>query len=105
MYGIHGQKDSLIPFEDSIKLCERTAGPYELLLPENMNHNDVHIYENFFEQIQNFLKRHNMLNYKEKEINFDKKYFEIPDYLENKDQKINNNDLMSSLVRKLLNIQ
>jgi len=49
---IHGQKDSLIPFEDSIKLCERTAGPYELLLPEDMNHNDVHIYEDFFEPIQ-----------------------------------------------------
>ena len=101
---IHGQKDSLIPFEDSIKLCERTAGPYELLLPEDMNHNDVHIYEDFFEPIQNFLKRHNMLNYKEKQINIDKKFFEIPDYLENKNQNINNDDWVSSLVRKMLNI-
>ena len=68
---IHGQKDSLIPFEDSIKLCEKTAGPYELVLPENMNHNDVHIYDDFFEPIQSFLKRHNMLNFKEKEINIE----------------------------------
>ena len=61
---IHGQKDSLIPFEDSIKLCEKTGGPYELVLPENMKHNDVHLYDDFFETIQSFLKRHNMLNYK-----------------------------------------
>ena len=101
---IHGQKDSLIPFEDSIKLCEKTGGPYELVLPENMNHNDVHLYDDFFEPIQSFLKRHNMLNYKEKEINIAQKFFEIPDYLENKDQNINNNDWVSSLVRKMLNI-
>ena len=45
-----------------------------------------------------------MLNYKEKEINIAQKFFEIPDYLENKDQNINNNDWVSSLVRKMLNI-
>ncbi len=44
---IHGQKDSLISFEKSIQLTERTGGPYELILPENMNHNDVHIYDDF----------------------------------------------------------
>ena len=101
---IHGQKDSLIPFEDSIKLCEKTGGPYELVLPENMNHNDLRLYDDFFEPIQSFLKRHNMLNYKEKQINIDKKFFEIPDYLENKNQSINNDDWVSSLVRKMLNI-
>lgn len=101
---IHGQKDNLIPFEDSIKLCEKTAGPYELILPENMNHNDVDIYDDFLMPIQNFLKRHNMLNYKEEEINIDKKFFEIPDYLENKDENLNNKDWMSSFVRKMLSI-
>ena len=101
---IHGQKDSLIPYEDSVKLCEKTAGPYELVLPENMNHNDLQIYEDFLEPIESFLKRHNLLNYKEKEIIIDKKFFEIPDYLENKDQGINNNDWVSSMVRKMLNI-
>ena len=101
---IHGQKDNLIPFEDSIKLCEKTAGPYELILPENMNHNDVNIYEDFYEPINNFLKRHNMLNYKEKEIDIDSKFFEIPDYLQNKDDSFNNHDWLSSLVRRMLSI-
>ena len=101
---IHGQKDNLIPFEDSIKLCEKTAGPYELILPENMNHNDVNIYEDFLEPINNSLRRHNMLNYKEKEINIDKKFFEIPDYLLNKDENYDNSDWLSSLVRKMLSI-
>ena len=45
-----------------------------------------------------------MLNYKDKEINIDKKFFEFPDYLENKDESLNNNDWMSSFVRKMLNI-
>ena len=36
---IHGQKDSLIPFEQTIKLKDCCNCPYELLLPENMDHN------------------------------------------------------------------
>jgi acetyl esterase/lipase len=101
---IHGQKDSLIPYEDSIKLSEKTSGPYELVLPENMNHNDVHIYDDFLEPITSFLKRHHMLNYKKEKINIDEKYFEFPDYLKNKGDDLNNNDMVSNLVRKLLNI-
>ena len=100
---IHGQKDSLIPYEDSIKLSEKTSGPYELVLPENMNHNDVHIYDDFLEPITSFLKRHHMLNYKKEKVNIDQKYFEFPEYLKNKGD-LSNNDMVSNLVRKLLNI-
>ena len=100
---IHGQKDSLIPYEDSIKLSERTSGPYELVLPENMNHNDVHIYDDFLEPITSFLKRHHMLNYKKEKVQIDEKYFEFPDYLINK-VDLSNYDMVSNLVRKLLNI-
>ena len=100
---IHGQKDSLIPYEDSIKLSEKTSGPYELVLPENMNHNDVHIYDDFLEPITGFLKRHHMLNYKKEKVNIDEKYFEFPDYLINKGD-LNNKDMISSIVRKILNI-
>lgn len=58
---VHRQKDSLMPYEDSIKLSEKTSGPYELVLPENMNHND---YDDFLELITSFLRRHHMLIYK-----------------------------------------
>jgi esterase/lipase len=100
---IHGQKDSLIPYEDSIKLSEKTSGPYELILPENMNHNDVHIYDDFLEPITTFLKRHHMTNYKKEKINIDEKYFELPEYLKNKGD-LSNKDFVSNLVRKILNI-
>ena len=66
--------------------------------------NDVNIYEDYYEPINNFLKRHNMLNYKEKEIDIDSKYFEIPDYLQNKDDSFDNHDWLSSLVRRMLSI-
>ena len=100
---IHGQKDSLIPYEDSIKLSERTSGPYELILPENMNHNDVQIYDDFLEPISSFLKRHHMLNYKKEKVNIDHKFFELPDYLKDKGD-LSNNDMVSNFVRKLLKI-
>ena len=100
---IHGQKDSLIPYEDSIELTERTSGPYELVLPENMNHNDVHIYDDFFEPISSFLKRHHMLNNKNNKIKIDDKFFETPEYLKNRGD-LSNEDMTSQIVRKILNI-
>ena len=99
---IHGQKDSLISFEKSIQLTERTGGPYELILPENMNHNDVHIYNDFLEPISRFLKNHNLVNVDKGEIFIDKKLFEIPEYLLSGEW--NNMDKTSEFVRKLLKI-
>jgi len=100
---IHGQKDPLIPYQHSIELCERTNGPYELVLPEHMDHNDVNIYEDFLDPIQSFLQRNQILSHKKESINIDKKYFEIPDYLKNKGD-LSNNDVISNLVRKLIKI-
>ncbi len=99
---IHGQKDSLISFEKSIQLTERTGGPYELILPENMNHNDVHIYDDFLEPISKFLKNHNLVNVDKGEIYIDEKLFEIPEYLLKGEW--NNMDKTSEFVRKLLKI-
>ena len=100
---IHGQKDSLIPYEDAIKLSEKTGGPYELILPEEMSHNDVQLYDDFLEPISNFLNRHHMINYKSEKIIIDKKYFQFPNYLINKGD-LSNHDLISNLVRKILKI-
>ena len=44
-----------------------------------------------------------MLNYKKEKVNIDEKYFEIPDYLINKGD-LSNADMISNLVRKILNI-
>lgn len=99
---IHGQKDSLIPFEQSIQLSERTSGPYELVLPENMNHNEVSLYEDFLEPITNFLKRHNLLVSDSSELKIDLSYFQTPEYLLK--GNLSNRDKTSELIRKFLKI-
>lgn len=99
---IHGQKDTLIPFQHSIELSERTSGPYELILPEKMNHNDVHIYDDFLEPISNFLKTHNLIVHDNEEIDIDLKYFQPPEYLSR--GELSNKDGTSDFIRKTLKI-
>jgi len=55
---IHGQQDSLIPFEHTLKLKENCNCPYELLLPEEMDHNNFHYELDFIRPLREFLKRH-----------------------------------------------
>ena len=99
---IHGQRDSLIPYEDSIELAERTSGPYELILPEQMNHNEVNIYDDFLVPITNFLKRHNLYKFSNSKYNLSERYFITPPYL--KEGTWSNKDNTSMLIRKLLKI-
>jgi len=54
---IHGQLDELIPFDHTIKLKDECKCPYEVILPENMNHNDFNLDEDFLIPIRNFMKR------------------------------------------------
>lgn len=102
---IHGQKDNLIPFSHSIQLSEKTGGPYELLLPEEMDHNEFNVYEDFLEPITNFLKRHSLLyfNTESKKIELKQEYFDIPEYMMDPDN-IKKKDVMSKMLRKLLKI-
>jgi len=55
---IHGQKDNLIPFSHTIKLKDNCNCPYELILPEEMNHNNFHYEIDFVYPLLEFLKRH-----------------------------------------------
>lgn len=99
---IHGQKDSLIPVEQAIQLSERTGGPYELVLPDKMNHNEVRVYEDFLDPITNFLKRHNLLATDQSQIDINQDYFQVPEYLHN--EELSNQDGVSEFIRKFLKI-
>jgi len=106
---IHGQKDNLIPYEHSIEMSQKTGGPYELVLPEEMDHNDFNLYDDFLEPISNFLKRHNLLIQSNKEkIVLDKEAFEVPEYIIDIDcidsDVKKNKDVMSKFLRKILKI-
>lgn len=103
---IHGQKDNLIPFSHSVELAKNTSGPYELLLPEEMDHNEFNLYEDFLEPIMQFLKRHNLLNQTSfEQIDFGKDLFEIPDYITDpNNDALKKKDVLSKFLRKMLKI-
>lgn len=128
---IHGQKDDLIPYNHSIELSQKTAGPYELILPEEMDHNEFNLYEDFSEPIYAFLKRFNLLSgskgrksfnidifqnlnasnnnvnnnidYENEKIEFKKDLFETPEYILTNDFT-KSGDVISKMLRKMLNI-
>ncbi len=103
---IHGQKDNLIPFTHSIELSKRTSGPYELMLPEDMDHNEFNLYEDFLEPISNFLKRHNLLNsINMNKVEIFKELFDTPDYiLDPNNEASKKKDIVSKFLRKFLKI-
>ena len=91
---IHGQKDPLIPFKETIILKENCDCPFEVVLPINMTHNDFNIDEDIIEPIINFIGKNCSVD-KEKN-NFDKneeikKLSRIPEYIKNVIDKNKNN--------------
>ena len=103
---IHGQKDELINFKHSIELSKKISGPYDLILPEEMNHNDYNIYEDFVDPVCEFFKRHNLLNENKgnnKAIIVPKEYHDFPNYL--KDMKeLQQKDSVTEIIRNLTNM-
>ena len=54
---IHGQVDSIIKYYHATELYNRTTSPCELILPENMEHNEFDFYHEFSEPLQDFISR------------------------------------------------
>jgi len=101
---IHGQKDKLIPYKHSIELSKNAGGPYELILPEDMDHNDFSMYDDFLDPICDFFKRLNLMNENSKtKITFPKEIFDIPEELM-QEKEIKQTDSVSKLIRKIVNI-
>jgi len=107
---IHGQKDELIPVSHSMELSKCCGGPFDLILPEDMDHNDFNIYEDFLEPILMFLKRHNLLTAVNEEnyIKLLPEVFEIPEYFISTETESNyspkKKDYVSHYLRKFLKI-
>jgi hypothetical protein len=55
---IHGQEDTLIPIDHTIKLKENCNCPYEVLFPEDMNHNQFDYENDLILPLKDFLRRH-----------------------------------------------
>ena len=83
---IHGQKDPLIPFKETIKLKDNCDCPFEVVLPINMTHNDFDIDEDIIEPIEKFIIKNCTIDRgynkfdENKEI---KELYKIPDNIKN----------------------
>ena len=78
---IHGQKDPLIPFKETIILKDNCDCPFEVVLPIEMTHNDFDLDSDIMEPINKFISKNcNVDTHKNTFDNNDeiKKLFEIP---------------------------
>ena len=52
---IHGQKDTVVPYEHSVELHANCRGPSKLVLPPEMTHNEFAIKADIIDPISSFL--------------------------------------------------
>jgi len=102
---IHGQLDNLIPFSHSLELAKKTSGPCDVLIPEEMDHNEFDLYEDYLEPITMFMKRNYLtLSDCKDKIMIKQELFDIPEYLIDPNEQIKKKDYMSKFLRKILKI-
>lgn len=93
---IHGQKDSLIPFEHTLKLKENCSCPYEVLLPEDMDHNIFDFELDFIIPIKDFFRRHTGLKDVEtSETNLPQFFFRTPSIVSEYIEKMRGNEIVN----------
>jgi hypothetical protein len=62
---LHGMKDNLVSHTHSEKLCDACGGPSYLLLPEEMDHNNLDVVGDFVAPLGEFLDTFDILNMKD----------------------------------------
>ncbi len=60
---IHGQNDTLIKYYHSTELYNKAKSPCELILPENMDHNEFDFFQEFSEPLLDFISRNAIFAY------------------------------------------
>lgn len=63
-------KDNLIPFTHSQELHTACAGPSQLLLPPEMDHNDFDFFNDLIRPFRSFMKQHGLSAREPKEAHF-----------------------------------
>jgi hypothetical protein len=99
---IHGQKDKVVPFEHTIELSRKCCSPMEVVLPEEMDHNEIQVYDDFLEPLTCFLNRFCLLDFDDSQgkVCFPKEVFIVPECFESGKE---NKDYVSSFVRRCFN--
>jgi esterase/lipase len=77
---IHGQNDSLIKYYHATELYNRSKAPCELILPENMDHNEFDFFHEFSEPLLDFISRNAIFAYTETcQPKLPQSLFEVPE--------------------------
>jgi len=96
---IHGQEDTLIPFTHSLQLKEVLECPFEIFLPEEMNHNKFDYELDLVLPLKDFLKRNTQYRGIETSlITIPKFLYEIPSIIKEqlyKEKKEKNQSIIS----------
>lgn len=89
---IHGQKDKLIPFNHSLMLKENCNCPYEILLPEEMTHNEFDYDDDLINPVKNFLEKNTGILGGGNSITLPKFIFDTPIVIQKELEKNNPQD-------------
>ena len=77
---IHGQVDSLIKYYHATELYNLSKAPCELILPENMDHNQFDFFHEFSEPLLDFISRNEIFSGAIKcDFNFDAEIKKVPE--------------------------
>lgn len=96
---IHGQNDILINYNHSTELYNLTKAPCELILPENMDHNEFDFYQEFSEPLVEFISRNCIFSHLEEFTSeIGKEYLEIPEEFKKPNKQ---GSFLTSLLKKL----
>jgi fermentation-respiration switch protein FrsA (DUF1100 family) len=81
---IHGQSDTLIKYYHATELYNRAKAPCELVLPEQMDHNEFDFYQEFSEPLLDFISRNAIFAYTQAfDINLPNEIFKTPESFKN----------------------
>jgi len=95
---IHGQNDVLINYSHSTELFNLSKAPCELILPENMDHNEFDFFQEFSEPLLEFMSSNAIFAYcKECTGEIPKELFIVPESFK---QQIENWNFLTKLLKK-----
>ena len=95
---IHGQSDTLIKYYHATELYNRSKAPCELILPENMAHNEFDFYHEFSDPLLDFISRNGIFAYTENcDMEIDSNLLNVPKEF---DGKTVNWNCLNTLLRK-----
>lgn len=96
---IHGQNDKLISYSHSTELYNLARAPCELILPENMDHNEFDFFQEFSEPLIDFITRNGIFSHSVSfDLEIDKSLFIAPEQLK---QPFKQWNMLTKLLKKL----